>query len=171
MPQCTSRSNRNPISTFVCTLLVGCALDAEQEPVPAKPPDQDQVASDREECKHAGEIAAEVCPRWWAKMTYSGNAAHDFVELEDVAEPLCNGNGLYATPEDFEGALGGPEITIVRNSQCSIVCMPQCAFTSVCYAENPDGEACGHACMPPGLTKEQCAAFVAECLGDPSACD
>lgn len=34
----------------------------------------------------------------------------------------------------------GPQVTIVRNSQCTIVCYPQCAFTSVCYADNPTAE-------------------------------
>lgn len=93
-------------------------------------------------------------------------------ELEDVASPICNGRGSYAEPEDFDGAPGGPEITIVRNSQCTVVCSPRCAFTSVCYAANPNGRACGHACSPPGFTEEECVAFVAECIGeDVSVCD
>jgi hypothetical protein len=159
--------------------LAGCSADGvgdDDQPPPHPPGGQgdDDAAKDREECEIAGTAEGwAVCPLGWARHVHSGSGAseddQDLVELEDVAEPVCNGRGFYAEPQDFEGAIGGPEITLVRNSYCSMVCYPQCSFTSVCYAENPDGQACGHACMPTGLTKDECAEFVAECLGEDAA--
>lgn len=170
---------RRIITVLVC--LVGCSSGGagDDDQPPRRPPTEgqnDDAAKDREECRLGVEEAEAICPPWWAKHVHMGSEASeddpDFVELEDVAEPVCNGRGLYAEPEDFEGAIGGPEVTIVRNSYCSIVCYPQCNFTSVCYAEKPDGRACADACTPPGLTEGECTAFVAECLGkDAATCE
>jgi hypothetical protein len=160
--------------TMVLVLLLGCSPDgAGDDDHPHPPPEgqgDEDVAKDREECELAN--AAASCPPSWGWSVRSGPGASDddeFVELEDVAESVCNGRGLYAEPEAFEGAIGGPEVTVVRNSQCSIVCYPQCSFTSVCYAKNPDGRPCGEACMPPGLDKAECTELVAECIGEDTA--
>lgn len=165
---------------ILLALLLGCSTDGtgDDDLPPSHPPpgqaDEDEDA-DFEECRLGAAKAEAICPSWWGRIVRHGPGSSDpdpaFVELEDVAEPVCNGLGLFAEPEDFEGAPGGPEVTIVRNEHCSVVCFPQCAFTSVCYAANPSGRACGHACTVPGdMTEAECEAFVAECLGDPSAC-
>ena len=158
---------------IVLVWLAGCSGDgAGDDGQSPTRPSEDQGdggdAKDREECEIA--TARANCPLNWVTAYKSGwEASNDFVEFEDVAEPICNGRGLYAEPEAFDGALAGPQVTIVRNSQCTIVCYPQCAFTSVCYADNPDGRDCGYACSPPGLTEDECTAFVAECLGEGAA--
>ena len=60
-------------------------------------------------------------------------------------------------------------VTLLSNSQCSIVCYPECRIGSVCWAEKPDGQQCGNACTAGGLAEDECAAFVAECLGEDAA--
>ena len=60
-------------------------------------------------------------------------------------------------------------VTLLSNSQCSILCYPECRIGSVCWAEKPDGQRCGNACTAGGLAEDECAAFVAECLGEDAA--
>ncbi|MCX4242529.1 hypothetical protein [Paraliomyxa miuraensis] len=162
---------------IVIVWLAGCADGGIDDPSPMHEPDMGadiDVEKEKEECAISN--VAAICPLSWAWKVDTGptiSASNpDFVELADVAEPVCNGHGLFAVPDDLEGATAGPEVTVVHNSQCRATCFPQCSFTSVCYAMNPGGRGCGHSCTAPlDLTREECEAFVAECIGDPTACE
>ncbi|MCX4239104.1 hypothetical protein [Paraliomyxa miuraensis] len=157
--------------------LAGCADGGIGDSPPMDEPDMGadiDIEKEKKECSLAN--VAAICPRNWGWTVDAGPEISeddpDFVELADVAETVCNGHGLFAEPDDFEGAIGGPEVTIVHNSQCRVTCYPQCSFTSVCYAPNPGGRGCGHSCEPlSNSTRQECEAFVAECIGDPTACE
>ncbi|MCX4242524.1 hypothetical protein [Paraliomyxa miuraensis] len=151
----------------IVLVLAGCAVDGEQ-------PEPSPTEEAEEECSRGVEMIETLCPWAWSISTGSDSVPDDphLVELEDVAEPVCNGMGLFAEPDDFGDAPLGPRVTIVRNSHCAIVCYPQCGFTNACYAKNPSGQACGHACAPmDDMSEAECEAFVAECIGDPAACE
>jgi hypothetical protein len=46
-----------------------------------------------------------------------------------------------------------------------------CGFTNVCVAKGPEAQSCVHACtLPFDMDEAACEAFLAECLGDPMAC-
>lgn len=116
-------------------------------------------------------MAAANCPPSWARKYHSGPREEPTIEVADIGEPVCNGRGVYVEPAFFEAVhfdtIVG--VTLVSNSQCSIVCYPECRIGSVCWAERPDGQQCGNACMAGELTEDECTELVAECLGEDAA--
>ena len=160
----------------VLVLIVGCSSDgAGDDDQPHPPPEghgDEDVAKDREECELAD--AAASCPPGWGITYHSGPSTKDdaleFVDLRDVGEPVCSGRGVYADSESLLGSGAIAVVPIVSNSQCFIACNPECALTSVCWAERPGGQQCGTFCaFGQGLSEDECTKFVAECLDEDAA--
>ena len=162
---------------LVLAWLVGCSADGagDDDQPPTEPPDMigaDDAAMDRDECDLA--MSEVNCPTGWAKDYHNGPREEPTLGLRDIGEPVCNGQGVYVEPAFFEAVHADTivGVTLVSNAQCSVVCYPKCRSGSVCWAERPDGEPCGDACTADGFTENECAAFVAECLGgDAATCE
>jgi hypothetical protein len=155
--------------------LTSCSDDGARDDHQPRPPHggDDDAAMDREECERA---RVSECPPGWGFTINSGPGAGqnagdlEYVELEDVGEPVCNGQGVYATPEALQGAGAIAAVTLVKNSQCVIVGNPECALGSLCWAERSDGQQCGTSCTyGQGITEDECTDFVAECIGNGAA--
>lgn len=79
-------------------------------------------------------------------------------------------DGDGPSQEDEEADLVGVRVT--RNDYCTFGCFAGCTFTSVCWAEGPQGHACARACTVPALDEAGCAALIDECLlEDGIACE
>lgn len=159
---------------IVLACLVGCSPGGSRahddaEP-PLRPPTEDdpETVNDREEC---ASYDLGPCPPWFSRTFLGGASADDYVvaDLEDVAEPVCNGKGLFVDVSVFED-IDMVGIDVLSNSQCTAGCFVPCMFTNVCMATDPAARSCVHACtLPFDMDEAGCEAFLAECLGDPMA--
>jgi hypothetical protein len=146
---------------FVC--LVGCSPDGGGL-TSAGDDDDGQPSTSEQDRRDCERPARPECPPGFSYQFYGGTADDELVivDLERSGQPICDGEGRFATAAELEGAdLVGVHVT--RNTQCSFGCFAGCPFTNVCWTAGREGNACAHACAVPEMDEAACIAMVREC--------
>lgn len=150
-------------ATLIFTSMLACTPSADPPTVQDGPSPAD--AADREICDDPAWAQLE-CPAGYTPQKLTADL--EVLELEDVAQPVCGGRGMFIPAAELEGAdQAGFHVT--QNSVCTFGCFGTCgAGLNVCVTEHADGSPCARVCS---ILGEDACSDTAERCDPEQACE
>jgi hypothetical protein len=143
--------------------LLACTPSGDPPTTHDGPPPDD--AADQEQCDDPSWARLE-CPAGYTPQKFTADL--EVLELEDVAQPVCGGRGIFIPAGALE-EVDQAGFQVTQNSVCAFGCFGTCgAGLNVCVTEHADGSPCARVCSI--LGKDDCRDAAQRC--DPErACE